>query len=181
MQEKNNLQERVYMPARGAVSDQEIPTPAFILSLVAGVLFLVGTLVSTVFMDGGMMGSMGSMMEDYGGTRFTGTWDILSSVVGFAVSAMVIYAAIMLNSKPDQHVTWGTLILVFSVLSVFGSMGGFFIGLILGVVGGAWAIAWRPAGIGMFGGQARRFCPNCGRAIAMDAQFCSYCGQQLPA
>jgi hypothetical protein len=36
------------------------------------------------------------------------------------------------------------LIIVFSVLSVFGSaMGGFGIGLILGVIGGIFAVTWK--------------------------------------
>ncbi len=78
----------------------------------------MGTLVSTLFMGDGMMDTM---MEGFDGTRVIGTWTILSGVVGFADSGTVIYAAIMLNTKPDQRVTWGTLILVFSALSVFCS------------------------------------------------------------
>ena len=51
----------------------------------------------------------------------------------------------MLNNKPDQHSTWGILIIVFSVLSIFGSaMGGFGIGLILGLIGGILALTWKP-------------------------------------
>ncbi len=60
--------------------------------------------------------------------------------------AIVIISAVILNSKPEQHSTWGTLIVIFSVLSVFGSaMGGFAIGLILGLIGGILAITWKPA------------------------------------
>jgi uncharacterized membrane protein YjjB (DUF3815 family) len=50
----------------------------------------------------------------------------------------------MLNKKPEEHNTWGTLIIVFSVLSVFGgAMGGFAAGLILGLIGGILAITWK--------------------------------------
>jgi Family of unknown function (DUF6114) len=51
----------------------------------------------------------------------------------------------MLNSKPEEHSTWGTLILIFSVLSIFGgAMGGFGVGLILGLIGGVLALTWKP-------------------------------------
>jgi multisubunit Na+/H+ antiporter MnhG subunit len=50
----------------------------------------------------------------------------------------------MLNSKPQEHTTWGILIIVFAVLSIFGSaMGGFGVGLILGIIGGILAMAWQ--------------------------------------
>ncbi|MFQ5712208.1 MAG: DUF6114 domain-containing protein [Candidatus Geothermarchaeales archaeon] len=92
---------------------------------------------------------------------------------------IVIYAAMMLNSKPAQHVTWGTLILIFSVLSVLGSWAGFGLGLILGIVGGALAIGWRPAAP-MPPQPTGRFCTQCGRAIPIDAKLCPYCGKHLP-
>ena len=49
----------------------------------------------------------------------------------------------MLDSKPENHVKWGTLILIFSMLSIFGGMGGWIIGWILGVIGGLLAITWK--------------------------------------
>jgi hypothetical protein len=51
----------------------------------------------------------------------------------------------MLNSKPQEHTTWGMLIAIFSALSIFGAMGGFGIGLILGLIGGVLAVIWKPA------------------------------------
>jgi hypothetical protein len=50
-----------------------------------------------------------------------------------------------LNSKPQEHTTWGIVIAVFSVISIFGgAMGGFGIGLVLGLIGGVLAITWKP-------------------------------------
>jgi len=46
------------------------------------------------------------------------------------------------NSKPAQASAWGTLVLVFSVVSLLG-MGGFFLGAILGIVGGILALTWK--------------------------------------
>lgn len=134
---------------------EEKPTAAFILSLVAGVLILLG---------GGMMTMIGSYMRQYWNGygmmgRYYGGWGGMMGtglgIMGFAFGAMgvlglifgaiVIISALMLNSKPDQHSTWGSLIVLFSVLSIFGSaMGGFGIGLILGLIGGVLAITWKP-------------------------------------
>jgi hypothetical protein len=38
---------------------------------------------------------------------------------------------------------WGTVIIIFSAISFVG-MGGFFIGALLGIIGGAFAISYRP-------------------------------------
>jgi hypothetical protein len=65
--------------------------------------------------------------------------------LGVVFGVIVIVSAIMLNNKPQEHVTWGSLIVLFSVLSIFGSaMGGFGVGLALGLVGGILAITWKP-------------------------------------
>lgn len=179
MEEKKSGGESLLVPTTRLMSPQEVPTTPFVLSLVAGVFILLGAFMPLVFM--GNFGRMDGMMEGSGMTGMMGTGSIVMRIVGLAFGGVVLYSAIMLNSRPAWHVTWGSLILVFSVLSVFGAMGGFGIGLILGVIGGALAIAWRPAAALPPTAPAGRFCPHCGRAIAMDAKFCSYCGHQLPA
>jgi len=81
----------------------------------------------------GMMGGYG-----YG---FGGIFGILGIVFGI----VVVVSAVMLYNKPSEHSKWGLLILIFSVLSIFGSaMAGFGVGLILGVLGGIFALAWKP-------------------------------------
>lgn len=54
-------------------------------------------------------------------------------------------SAVMLNRYPRQHQTWGIVILIFSILGVFGGMAGYLVGLVLGIVGGTLAIAWKPS------------------------------------
>ncbi len=131
---------------------EEKPTAAFILSLVAGVFILLG---------GGMMTMIGSWMGNYGYGmmgRYAGWGGMMGTgfdMMGFAFGAMgilglifgaiVIISALMLNSRPEQHSTWGSVIVLFSVLSIFGSaMGGFGVGLVLGLIGGVLAITWKP-------------------------------------
>jgi hypothetical protein len=65
-------------------------------------------------------------------------------ILGLVFGVIVIISAFMLNSKSQEHKTWGTLIVIFSVVSIFGAAGGFAIGLILGIIGGIVAITWKP-------------------------------------
>src|SRR5947199_10114462 len=51
---------------------------------------------------------------------------------------------ILLYVKPQQHVVWGVLVIVFSVVSLFYTLGGFIIGLILGLIGGILGAVWKP-------------------------------------
>ncbi len=134
------------------MTEQEKPTTAFILSLVSGIFILLG---------GGMMSMIGSygfsgMMSGFGGYggMMAPGFGMMGSlgygfgflgIMGLIFGLIVIISALMLNSKPEQHSTWGILIVIFSVLSVFGSaMGGFGLGLVLGLIGGILAITWKP-------------------------------------
>jgi hypothetical protein len=126
----------------------EKPNFAFILSLVGGLLIFVGSAVSIVWFSvgsapfggfWGMMGGWHGMMGSYG---FPYDYLLGLSVLGLACGVIVVVGSFMLSLRPLEHVTWGVLIVVFSVVS-FVSMGGWFVGAILGVVGGALALAWR--------------------------------------
>ncbi len=127
------------------------PEAAFVLSLVGGVLILTGSVVVMMWAFGGMptwSGPMSSMMGGYGGMMggmgFSGTGVFSGmSFLGLIAGVLVLVGAIMLRNRPEQATTWGTIILVFSIVSLFG-MGGFFIGAILGFVGGILAATWKP-------------------------------------
>ena len=130
------------------------PEAAFILSLIGGVLILLGGGISLIWftsgglgfggmMGGGFGGMMGGFQGMMGGVGFPFGFMSAFSLLGLAAGILVIIGAIMINSRPAEHGTWGIMIIVFSILSFFG-MGGFFIGAILGLVGGALAISWAP-------------------------------------
>ncbi len=88
----------------------------------------------------GMMGGYHDMMDNFNVSA--GSITILS-LLGLLSGIAVIIAAIMLNTRPREHVTWGMIILAFSIISLVG-MGGFWIGALLGIAGGAIALSWRP-------------------------------------
>jgi len=130
------------------MTETEKPTAAFLLSLIGGIFILLGGGVTSMFGGfGGLMGGFGGMM----GSRYSGYGMMgglgfgLFGILGLIFGVIVIISALMLNSKPQEHSTWGTLIVIFSVLSIFGGMmGGFGVGLILGLIGGILAITWKP-------------------------------------
>jgi hypothetical protein len=67
----------------------------------------------------------------------------LMGVFGLVTGAIVLVSSVMILTNSGQPRTWSILILVFSVLS-FISMGGFVVGAILGIVGGALVLRWKP-------------------------------------
>jgi bacteriorhodopsin len=90
------------------------------------------------FMHGAMNGYH-SFMGSYGSSN-----NFLAgiSVVGLVCGVIVLIGAIMLKVDPHQSTLWAIVIIIFSVISFVG-MGGYFIGAILGVVGGAFVLATR--------------------------------------
>ena len=86
-----------------------------------------------------MMNGYYGMMQGFGG----GGWFYGAAAVGLIAGIVVLVGAVMIYARPNNSSTWGLLVLVFSIPSFFG-MGGFFIGAILGIVGGVLAMVWKP-------------------------------------
>jgi hypothetical protein len=128
--------------------DKRRPTTAFILSMIGGVLMIInGGMMFMLFMNGLYgYGGIGGMMGGYQGMMgsFGIPFGFMSSLmlVGLIAGIIVVVGAVMLDARPAEHWAWGVIILVFSVISFLG-MGGFFIGAILGIIGGAFAVSWR--------------------------------------
>ena len=129
----------------------------FVLSLIGGVFILLGAIVTSMFtfgsaaivgsMSSSMSGMMGGMDGQTGmGMMIGGMMGVypIFSIIGLASGALVILGAVMLYNRPFEKDLWGAVIIAFSILGIFGGMGGFVIGLVLGIVGGALALAWNP-------------------------------------
>ena len=132
------------------MSSENRPSVAVVLSLIGGILMLLGgAIFSFVSFTGfGMMGGYRGMMDGYwgmmGGFGFPFGFMMVFSLIGMISGVLVIIGAVMLNTRPSEHITWGIIVLVFSMIN-FLSMGGFFVGSILGIIGGALALSWRPS------------------------------------
>jgi hypothetical protein len=138
--------------------ETERPTAAVVLSLLGGVFILLGGGMRTMMgsflgsfgygMMGGYQGWGGMMRYGYPRYGMMGAFGYgigFLGILGLVFGIVVIISSLMLNHKPQEHSKWGVLIVVFSVLSIFGSaMGGFGVGLILGLIGGVLAITWKP-------------------------------------
>jgi hypothetical protein len=133
------------------MESNQSPTTSFILSLIGGaIVFLTGIVGLAWFGSsgpnwGGFGGWMGGMMGGYHGFTGGGQYGFFSiiSLLGLFSGVAMIVGAVMLRVRPQDHLIWGVLILVFALVS-FVDMGGFFVGGLLGIIGGAFAISYRP-------------------------------------
>ena len=124
-------------------------TFAFVVSLVGGLITLIFSLLNVVWFSSGAtnFGGYGTAMRGAmdGYHNFMGTYASSNSfftalsVVAVVCGVIVIMSALMLRVQPHQHTIWAIVIIGFSLLSFIG-MGGYFIGAILGIVGGGFLL-----------------------------------------
>lgn len=125
----------------------EKPFPAFIISLIGGIFILLSSIYMYIFFmpfivaehypslspfEGMMWGAMGIW-----------AWGIYMGIVGIVCGIIIIVSALKLYNEPEKTQLWGTLVIIFSVISLL-SMGGFLIGFLLGLIGGILAVVWKP-------------------------------------
>lgn len=129
------------------MSSKSIHTTAFILSLIGGLIIVIGIAIEALLLSfgsysGTYYGMGPGMMSGYGFYGNGSGWMTGFSLLSLVFGIIVVIGAIMLNARPTQHVTWGIIVLVFSVASLMG-MGGYFIGAVLGLAGGAIALSYK--------------------------------------
>jgi hypothetical protein len=107
-------------------------TAGFALSLIAGIFVLINGLawiaLSSLFDSLGLGGMFG----------FGLALDMLGILL--IMFAIIIFIGAYLIYMPGRETLGGILVLIFSIVSFIGG-GGFFIGAILGIVGGALGLA----------------------------------------
>jgi len=121
------------------MSPSEVPTRALTLSLIAAILILINS---------ALVGAAASWfpwviptLPGSSGNDTTVLYD--ASAVGLICGVLVLLGAMMLRSRPVNRKMWGIIVVVFSIPSVL-SGGGFVIGFILGIIGGALALSAKP-------------------------------------
>ena len=121
------------------MSQNEKPTKAFTLSLIAGIL-----IISNSALLGAAATWFPWIIPTLPGSSANDTTVLISlAAVGLIFGVLVLLGAIMLYSKPVNKKAWGIIIAVFSIPSVVTG-GGFIIGFILGIIGGAKALSRKP-------------------------------------
>jgi hypothetical protein len=120
------------------MSRNEKSTKAVILSLIAGIL-----IVSNSALLGIAARWFPGMIPTLPGSANDTTVLYRLTAVGLIVGVIVLLGAVLLHSKPVHKKAWGIMILVFSIPSVVTG-GGFIIGFILGIIGGALTLSRKP-------------------------------------
>ncbi|MCI4352628.1 MAG: DUF6114 domain-containing protein [Thermoplasmata archaeon] len=158
-------------PLPGPPIPAERPDTPFVLSVLGGVFIALAGAVEIY--DGAVapFAPFGNGGVDY----------VLFGTLGCGLGVLIIILGSLLLSRPERRSEIGILITVLSVISVVSFFGGFVIGLVLGVLGGVFAIAWRPRpfapawpGAG-WQVPAHRVCLHCGRFLSFDMRVCPYC------
>ncbi len=123
------------------------PNTTFVLSLIGGILIILGSIFEYWMFSyaggfvGGMMGGFGGMMGGFG-YGYSQGFVLSLTIVGLICGALVVVGAAMIRARPGEHLAWGVVVLVFSLVS-FVDAGGLYVGAILGVIGGAFALGYR--------------------------------------
>jgi len=79
------------------------------------------------------------------GMEWLGGLMIVLGILGLIFGIIVLVGAIMIYSGERSKVRTGSiLVLVFSILNLIFGGGGFFIGFILGLIGGILGLVWKP-------------------------------------
>lgn len=151
---------------------QEKSTAPFVLSLISGLIItIVGFVVSAA------TASYYYFTPDWAPTIFLFFW------FGAITGIVIIIGAVLMYAIPRQHLVWGIVVLVFSIMSIL-SFGGLIVGFISGIIGGALGIAWKPSAVASAVPTPpqpliTRVCPQCGRVLAEDVRYCPHCGKAL--
>ena len=156
----------------GSMGKEEKPTAAFILTLIAGIADLV-----IVFFIYAVLQAISGISSGLAIISFT----LLFLVFGLPLLSAIAKIALAygLYAKPAGHKKYGVLIIVFSLLSWAAG----FIGFILGIVGGALAITWKPTQVSrsspQFSSRQAIMCSRCGYVNRAEHDFCGRCGSRL--
>ncbi len=116
------------------------------LSLIGGlIILLVGALM---YVAASMLSFLLGQAQSAGATT-TGLVGVSMTVgtmgiIGIVCGLLVMVFGILMFTMPKQHLIWGVLVLVLSLISILG-WGGFILGMILGIVGGILGIVFKPS------------------------------------
>jgi hypothetical protein len=164
------------------------PTAAMVLSLIGGLFVIFGGI--TLAFAGSLIGSL-----NLTGAASASTTVLALGVVGVIMGLVMVVGAFMMYSKPSSVKMWGVIVLIFAIISWVTAIGGFFIGFLLGLIGGILALTFKPTmapgampppmmsssmpmGSAPMGSMGMT-CKNCGASIPAGATRCPSCGASV--
>jgi energy-converting hydrogenase Eha subunit A len=125
------------MAAPGSTSSY--PSTAYILSLIGGILILIGGIATAI---------IAAFIGAYSLSVIPGlaALAIAFGIVALILGIVILYLAMQLRQNPrtDAVHNNGIIILVLAIVSIFVGGGGFYIGAILAIIGGILALVWKP-------------------------------------
>ena len=115
-------------------------TIGFALSLVAGIFILLNGLAFIALQS--LLNSLIDIVPIPVAIPGIGIAEAVFATIGAigVVFAIIVLVGAFLIYMPGKEMIGGIIVLIFSILSIV-AMGGFFIGMILGIIGGALGIA----------------------------------------
>ena len=119
-------------------------TPSSILSIIGGAIMVLGGLVAlsmmSVWSQAGMPGfGTGGMMSGMMASSVMWAAFGIMSGVSAGLGAILIIGGYLMKKKPESASGWGVAILITSIVGLV-TMSGFFIGPIIGIIGGILAL-----------------------------------------
>ncbi len=171
----------------------EKPTAAMVLSIIGGICVILG---------GAFIAFVGSLFFSLPGTTTTGASAsgigsivVVVGIIGIIMGLIMVVGGVMMNANPQSHTMWGVIVLILSILSWGTAAGGFFIGFLLGLIGGILALTFKPTSMAppymgaMTGGMPPQGptqaapnmvrCNSCGAMSPMGTTKCPSCGAAL--
>ena len=104
-------------------------------------------------------------------------------LASFSCGLVLLVLAVELRRKSQRHNMLGISIILISLIGLLGA-GGFLIGLVLGILGGALAIRWKPTPLSSnrhppSALSSTVMCSNCRYVNPIEFVFCGRCGAPL--
>ena len=107
---------------------EEKPTAAFVLSLIGGIIVLLGGIGLAI---------LGTFLAAFG-------LDLGLILYIFPIfGIIIIIGSIMMYSSPKSAKTWGIIVLILGIISMIGIITA--LGGLLALIGGILAIVWKPS------------------------------------
>lgn len=94
---------------------------------------------------GGALLILASLIIGYVPLQMAGELPLLGQslvIVGLGLAAFVFVVGVLALAKPEHSTYLGCAGIVFSLLSIFGALGGILLGTIVGVLGGSLCVGW---------------------------------------